>query len=183
MFSTLGQWIQSFSKRILTENNLSQVNFEDIQFILRNLPSFRESLRQNKDIEFDWRKLEPLFITTIPLTFMGAMNVIKGELPLIEGTLPPEREEVYINELLDTLDDEAMGELLIIIYGQNAMDKTVVEKARQFHALGFSNVCIYSGGMFEWCLLQDIYGKDEFPIMGKLMEPLFYKGKRLFTEG
>jgi hypothetical protein len=30
-------------------------------------------------------------------------------------------------------------------------------------SLGFKNVYIYLGGMFEWLLLQDVYGQKEFP--------------------
>jgi len=29
--------------------------------------------------------------------------------------------------------------------------------------LGFTNVYVYPGGIFEWLLLQDIYGENEFP--------------------
>ena len=29
--------------------------------------------------------------------------------------------------------------------------------------LGFVNVYIYIGGLFEWLCLQDIYSKEEFP--------------------
>jgi hypothetical protein len=39
--------------------------------------------------------------------------------------------------------------------------------------------------MFEWCLLQDVYGSKEFPITGSdngFVEPLLYKGKRGLIE-
>jgi hypothetical protein len=186
MFSNIGQWIFSFQKRMVSENNLLQVSFEDIQSILRNrsVIGLQPSMIREEEGIFDSSKTEPLLITTIPITFMNNYGK-KGEVPLIEGTLPPEKEEAYMNELLETLDVGAMGDILIVVYGQNAMDKTVIEKARQLITLGFSSVCIYSGGMFEWCLLQDVYGKKEFPISfgGTFVEPLIFKGKRLFIDG
>ena len=36
---------------------------------------------------------------------------------------------------------------------------------------------IYIGGLFEWLLLQDIYGDDEFPTTTKIIDILKYKGK------
>ena len=39
---------------------------------------------------------------------------------------------------------------------------------------------IYSGGLFEWLLLQDVYGKDEFPTMGCELDILKYKGNKRF---
>jgi hypothetical protein len=185
MFSGIGQWISSFQQRMISDKNIPHVNFEDVQMIIRNrrdvmVPQaiLREGEHSNSS---NW---DPLFITTIPITFMN-MHGKKGDIPLIEGTLPPEQEEAYINELIDNLDTVALGDLLIIIYGQNAMDKTAMEKARQLSALGFLSVCVYSGGMFEWCLLQDVYGNKEFPITftgGRFVEPLIFKGKRLFSE-
>jgi dolichol-phosphate mannosyltransferase len=66
------------------------------------------------------------------------------------------------------------------------MDKSVVEKAKQMYSLGFTSVCVYLGGMFEWCLLQDVYGEKEFPMegggKGGKVEPLLFKGKRLFMD-
>jgi hypothetical protein len=41
--------------------------------------------------------------------------------------------------------------------------------------LGFENVYIYRGGMFEWLLLQDIYGFDEFQTTSKITDLLKYK--------
>ena len=38
----------------------------------------------------------------------------------------------------------------------------ILKKYRQLVDLGFSNVYIYTGGLFEWLLLQDIYGSTNF---------------------
>jgi hypothetical protein len=36
-------------------------------------------------------------------------------------------------------------------------------KQKQLKSLGFRNVFIYLGGMFEWLLLQDVFGANLFP--------------------
>ena len=36
----------------------------------------------------------------------------------------------------------------------------------------------YPGGVFEWLLLQDIYGNDNFPTTKKELDILKYKPKR-----
>jgi hypothetical protein len=40
---------------------------------------------------------------------------------------------------------------------------------------GFPEVYVYSGGLFEWMLLQDIYGQDEFPTTKKVLDILKWK--------
>jgi hypothetical protein len=189
MFSSMSmeQWGSRIRKWMLVKDDFIQMNFEDIQSILPKKTSIMEkgeSIERNAKERVDSTKWEPLLITTIPITFMTS-HVKRGGIPLIEGTVAPEREEAYINELLDTLDSGAIGDLLVVVYGQNAMDKSVIEKARQLKSFGFSNVCIYPGGMFEWCLLQDVYGNKEFPIAGSeggVVEPLLYKGKRALID-
>ena len=42
-----------------------------------------------------------------------------------------------------------------------------MKKYDQLIGLGFVNVFIYPGGLFEWLLLQDIYGYDNFPTQNK----------------
>jgi len=41
--------------------------------------------------------------------------------------------------------------------------------------LGFNSVFVYTGGIFEWLLLQDIYGKDEFPTTSEELDILKYR--------
>ncbi len=59
----------------------------------------------------------------------------------------------------------------------NSSDDSVVKKYNQLYKLGFKNVYIYIGGLFEWLLLQDIYGEEEFPTTNKILDILQYKGK------
>ena len=56
-----------------------------------------------------------------------------------------------------------MESVTIIIYGENNLDLTVYSKYNQLINYGFANVKIFVGGMFEWMLLQEVYGSDLFP--------------------
>jgi hypothetical protein len=66
----------------------------------------------------------------------------------------------------------------IIVYGKNSIDETAEKKYSQLKTLGFSELYLYSGGLFEWMLLQDIYGNTEFPTTKKVLDILKYKGTR-----
>jgi hypothetical protein len=59
-------------------------------------------------------------------------------------------------------------------------DETVEKKYDQLIALGFQNVYLYPGGMFEWLHLQDVYGVQEFPTTSKILDILKYKPTRVF---
>ena len=69
----------------------------------------------------------------------------------------------------------------IIIYGKNSDDQTIYNKYEQLNKLGFYNIYLYSGGLFEWLLLQDIYGKDEFPTTIFELDHLKYKSQSTFN--
>jgi len=79
---------------------------------------------------------------------------------LICRTIAAKEEETILNQLLDTYQTSSVK---IVIYGRNSADTSVFVKHNQIQKLGFTNVYIYMGGLFEWLLLQDIYGKDAFP--------------------
>ena len=95
---------------------------------------------------------------------------------LIAGTINIQVEVEMINTLL-TKDKNTC----IIIYGANSTDTTTLKKYEQLIKLGFYNVHIYSGGMFEWLLLQDIYGNELFPTTSKKVDILKYKGRRFMN--
>lgn len=79
---------------------------------------------------------------------------------LIVGTVVAEKETEKINKMISKNDYEKD----IIIYGRNCHEyEKLVRKQKQLASLGFKNVYIYLGGMFEWLLLQDVYGAKEFP--------------------
>jgi hypothetical protein len=84
-------------------------------------------------------------------------------------------EEKTINRLLSDYDFTSKT---FIIYGKNANDENAEKKYHQIVALGFHNVYLYPGGLFEWMLLQDIYGHDEFPTTKKVLDLLKFRPKK-----
>ena len=94
---------------------------------------------------------------------------------LIKNTVPIHDEERIINSNLNNKN------ITIIIYSKNANEDKLVKKYNQLHALGFFNVYIYPGGLFEWLCLQDIYGFDEFPTNKKELDILKFKAKSIFN--
>ena len=88
---------------------------------------------------------------------------------LIKGTVSPSEEVSIINKALSN------PTLYIVIYGKNSSDISVINKYRQLTNLGFKNVNIYQGGMFEWLLLQDVYGSEYFLTTSPEVDILKYK--------
>jgi hypothetical protein len=89
---------------------------------------------------------------------------------LITGTISPKQEETLINRYMKTNPT-----IRIVVYGRNTNDESIYKKYNQLQRLGFTNVFLYMGGMFEWLLLQDIYGFEEFPTTTKQLDILKYK--------
>ena len=101
-----------------------------------------------------------VLITTNPVS-NDTGNGGNGGNVLIRGTIQSvEEEERIINQALDS---GKMGEMILFIYGKNCSDTLPVRKAQQFIDLGFRNIYVYLGGIFEWALLADLYGVGEFP--------------------
>jgi rhodanese-related sulfurtransferase len=103
-------------------------------------------------------------------------NIIISTLPdtlqncLIKTTIPANIESNVINDLINNNKKKE-----IIIYGKNHKDLKVIDKYNQLKKLGFTNVYIYFGGIFEWLLLREIYGDTNFPIIGNCNDILLYK--------
>ena len=95
---------------------------------------------------------------------------------LIHGTVSSTQEESAINKYLK----ENKG-VKIIVYGKNCNDDNVQKKYQQLLSLGFYNVYAYSGGLFEWLMLQDIYGFNEFPTTKKELDIIKYKPSKRFN--
>lgn len=91
---------------------------------------------------------------------------------LIEGTLHADSEEDTLNRILS---DNDVSSKKIIVYGKNCNDENADKKCAQLVSLGFKCVYLYRGGLFEWLLLQDIYGKELFPTTSKELDILKYK--------
>jgi len=89
---------------------------------------------------------------------------------LIKKTINCNKEETIINKCLNSNKN-----IHIIIYGKNMNDEKMYEKGDQLLKLGFTNVYLYLGGLFEWLCLQDIYGNDTFKTTSKELDILKYK--------
>ena len=111
-------------------------------------------------------------IQTQPTLVISTLSPAKQSC-LIAGTVPIGEETETVNKYLQK--DTAIR---IVIYGEGASDDTIVTKYGQLTGLGFTNVYVYPGGMFEWLLLQDVYGKETFETIGAEDDILKYKGGR-----
>lgn len=132
------------------------VNFEDVQRCISN------------------RNNQIVILNTLPPNFQSC---------LISTTINARDEESIINQLLSSnnnswfpsTQNNNIGNVTIIIYGKNNSEQNVFNKYNQLLTLGFTQVYIYPGGMFEWLLLQDIYGETEFPTSSRELDILRYK--------
>jgi hypothetical protein len=112
-----------------------------------------------------------------PTEFLLINTMLAGEQScLIKGTLSSHQEETVMNDFIHQYDYTRQ----IVVYGKNTTDNTVEKKYDQLLRLGFSNVYIYCGGLFEWLLLQDIYGRNEFPTTSNVLDILKFKPAKSF---
>lgn len=120
-----------------------------------------------EDIQVIINKKKPniLLINTLPLNEQKC---------LIPNTVKASQEEKIINTNLKNTTME------IVIYGKNNCDKNVEKKYLKLRELGFDNIYIYPGGLFEWLCLQDIYGSVSFPTTVEEFDILKYKAKSRF---
>jgi hypothetical protein len=126
------------------------------------------------------------------INYEDMQSVIKNpEIYLIINTLPPSEQQcLIVNTTLASEEELIMNKFMkenksirIIIYGKNCNDESINKKYQQLYSLGFYNTFIYLGGMFEWLMLQDIYGKDLFPTTKKELDLLKYKSVQLLNIG
>ncbi len=138
-------------------DGIYRVGFEDVQFVLKN--GTTPSLYSHPTGGY-------ILINTLPAHQQSC---------LIPKTTPVQEEESVMNQLLQ---NGRNYEIPIILYGKNAADDSVVRKYKQLIQLGFTHVFVYTGGMFEWLLLQDIFGQDQFPTTCRELDILKYRPSR-----
>ena len=118
-----------------SESSIKKVNFDDII----NISKDSKELTKNNNI------------------LIHVMEKEDQEL-LIKNTLSIDEEIEIINSILSF----RKMDVIIVIYGKNTDDVSkVIRRYRQLCDMGFSNVHVYFGGLFEWLLLQEIYGNDD----------------------
>jgi hypothetical protein len=96
---------------------------------------------------------------------------------LINNTSDVQKEEELINQFIKL----GNYNVKIVVYGKNCNDEKIYEKEEQLRKLGFSNTFIYTGGLFEWLMLQDIYGNSEFPTTSYDLDILKYKPNKILN--
>jgi len=125
------------------------------------------------------------------INFEDMKTAIKsGEKYLIINTLSNDLQECLILNTTSITEEERIinhclqnknRRIRIIIYGNNSNDEKIYSKYNQFTSLGFQNVYLYTGGMFEWLMLQDIFGFDEFPTTKKELDLIKYRSPQLLN--
>ncbi len=98
---------------------------------------------------------------------------------LIKSTIPSQEEEILINKIID---EQNMNNKTIIVYGKNTCDKNIEHKYKKLKNCGFNNLAIYRGGLFEWLLLQEVYGFSNFPTSSKQIDILKYRPPKTFLK-
>jgi hypothetical protein len=111
-----------------------------------------------------------VMINTLPESEQGC---------LLLNTVPAHQEEYTMNELIQ----RNKKNIHIIIYGRNSNDEGVYKKYHQLTKMGFYNISLYPGGMFEWLMLQDIFGFQEFMTTKKELDFLKYKPRQALRAG
>ena len=157
MYAQISQYLSLWLNEVMGSSvSIHKVNYEDMQCVCRT-----ENPHQYSNSSAAAHTV--LLINTLPPGMQGC---------LIPGTLPIDEEEAAMNAMLS---EPKGNDREIIAYGKNANDDTVLKKYQQLTGLGFKNVSVYPGGMFEWLLLQDIYGATSFPTTSKELDILKYK--------
>jgi hypothetical protein len=128
--------------------------------------------------------------TTQKIGFEDIQIVIKNpETYLLINTLPESEQQCLILNTININQEETLINhhlktnkyIKIAIYGKNNVDETIFKKQQQLLTLGFTNIFVYVGGIFEWLTLQDIYGAKEFPTTKKELDFLKYKPRPIFN--
>lgn len=96
---------------------------------------------------------------------------------LIYSTSDINKEEELINKFMKL----GNYNVKLVVYGKNSNDEKIFRKAEQLRSLGFTNTFIYTGGLFEWLMLQDIYGSSEFPTTSSELDILKYKPNKILN--
>ena len=125
-----------------------------------------------KNINFEDMQYAINDTTSIIINTLDATN----QKCLIKATIDIDKEVEFLNAQLSK--DKTIR---IIIYGVNSCDTNTSKKYDQLIGFGFYNVYIYQGGLFEWLILQDIYGKELFPTTCSESDFLKYKGRGHFN--
>jgi hypothetical protein len=140
-------------------NSKFKINYEDVQM------ACKYSYNNNNNNDGGNNNNKYAIINTLDPVYQTC---------LIPNTIPIAEEEEVINDIITN-----SKKTKIIIYGLNSNDEKVYSKYEQLVKLGVKHVYIYNGGMFEWLLLQDVYGRELFPTSSSELDILKYKSRKI----
>lgn len=124
----------------------------------------------------------------IKVNFEDIQSIIQNNKGLIINVMEKHEQKCLIKNTIDVNEEENIinnyinngnTNVNIILYGKNSNDFKIYEKYNQLLQLGFTNVTIYIGGLFEWMLLQDIYGSENFPTTTNELDILKFKPQKV----
>jgi hypothetical protein len=123
---------------------------------------------------------------TKKVSFQDIQYAQTNERILIINTLPENEQTVLIyktvpiSKEIGEVENAIKQKNNIIIYGKNSNDESIYLKYTQITKLGGS-VYVYIGGLFEWLLLQDIYGKEMFKTTSSIIDILKFKPNNILN--
>lgn len=123
-----------------------------------------------EDVQSCLNNKDYIIINTLPLNEQDC---------LIINTINGNNEEQLLN---DMLYDTSIPDKKIIIYGKNLYDNTTIKKINQLKSYGVKNIFLYKGGIFEWLLLQDIYGNSNFPTTTTVLDILKFRPNKKINQ-
>jgi hypothetical protein len=129
--------------------------------VMYSMPSYNYYQLQDRMNKQKNNQNDIILINTLPITRQDC---------LIKGTLKAFIEVEYMNKLLKTNKNKE-----IVVYGIHHTDTSVIQKYNQLKKLGFTNVHIYFGGMYEWLLLQEVFDTTNFQTDGIVKNIVDYK--------
>ena len=145
-----------------SNHSKNKINYEDVQDACKNALNNKNSNNNNNNGK------KYAIINTMDRNWQSC---------LIQSTVSIQEEEEMMNGILNN-NNKYSNDVTVIVYGTNSNDETIYSKYEQLVKLGIKNVFIYTGGMFEWLLLQDIYGRDLFPTTSRELDILKYKPRK-----
>lgn len=137
-------------------------------------------------MNFFWKKNDPDLINFDTMKYAIKQPdrfMIINVLPLheqdclISGTIEAHQEEYLLNQMIQSI---TTPDKKIVVYGKHCNDFAIDTKIEQLQGLGLTEIFIYRGGLFEWMLLQDIYGDVEFSTTKKVLDLLRFKPNTTF---
>jgi hypothetical protein len=120
------------------------------------------------------------------VSFQDIQHAQTNERTIIINTLSEQEQSILIYKTVPISNEISQVENAIklknniIIYGKNSNDESIYIKYNQINKLG-GLVYIYVGGLFEWLLLQDIYGSDMFKTTNKTLDILKFKPNNILN--